>query len=94
MTYKENVSTDMKSGVATALPPLESITEIAQNALCIASDIRLMSGRLHRHLFGDSQESCEKESEPSCLQETMLKTRSTLAETAELLACIMSKVGL
>lgn len=93
MTYKENAPTDIKLGAASEPPIMEHMTDTAQNALFLAADIRHMSRNLYRHLFGDANESCEKESEPTCLQESVAKTRSILAETAELLANISARVG-
>lgn len=93
MVYKETARIDPIEGAKREPLPMESITDTAQNALYLAADIRHMSRNLYRHLFGDASESCEKEPEPTCLQESVAKTRSILAETAELLANISARVG-
>lgn len=81
------------AGVSKEPMPLESINDVAGETGRLASEICYMSRRLCEHLFGSEKDVTKNASEPTCLYEELLRTRATLAETAELLVKISGRVG-
>ena len=63
--------------------PHESMTDMMRETSNIAADLLSMSRRINSHLFGQVNQCCEKEGEPTCFMEELKKTRGKLLEMAK-----------
>lgn len=87
--------TEELRGEKVCMPtPNGSMTDLLRETSCIATDVLTMSRRINGHLFGVGNSACEeKEADPRCFHDELLKQKSTLLRTAEELSKICSQLG-
>lgn len=85
---------EAKTECACAPEPMESLTDMMKNTGDIASDVLRLTRRLNEHLFGIDNSCCEKEAEPKCFRDELVRTRCELLATAEELSKICVMLGM
>ena len=73
--------------------PVESLTDMMIETSAIAADVLGMVHRIKAHMFGMGSPCCEKEADPKCFREELMKTRCELLKTARELADVCSMLG-
>ena len=79
--------------VPCANEPLESLSDMMKNTSSVAYDVLAMVRRINGHLFGIGNPCCEKEADPKCFRDELVKTRCELLATAEELSKICAMLG-
>lgn len=72
---------------------IESMTDIMKSTSMIANDVLAMTRRINSHLFGIGNPLCEKEADPKCFRDDLVKTKCELLATAEELQKMCSMLG-
>ena len=93
MTYEDRRG-EAKLDCTCAPEPIESLTDLMKTTGHIASDALGMARKINGHLFGIGNPCCEKEADPRCFRDDLMKTRCELLATVEELAKMCSMLGL
>ena len=73
--------------------PIEPLAEMMKATCSIASDALHLTRKINEHLFGIGNPCCEKEANPKCFREELVKTKCELLATVEELAKICALLG-
>jgi hypothetical protein len=73
---------------------MENMTEIVKDTGRIAADVLGMIRKINAHLFGVGSLCCEKEDDPKCFRDDLMKTKRDLLVAAEELAEICVMLGM
>ena len=75
--------------------PNGSMTDLLRENSCVATDILVMTSRINSHLFGiGNPANEEKEAEPRCFHDELLKQRNMLLASADELCKICARLGI
>lgn len=91
MNYRNRNEENMEHTCAP--DTIESLTNLMKETSRIASDVLVLSRRINGHLFGISNPCCEKEADPECFRDEVVKTKTELLATAEELSRICEMLG-
>lgn len=91
MNYERYPDEEMKC--ACAPEPTESLTDLARSISVITRDVLGMTRRINGHLFGLGNSGCEKETDPKCFHDELVKTKCELLATVEELSKLCVKLG-
>lgn len=91
MNYERYPDEEMKCTCAPE--PFGSLTDLARSIGVITQDVLGMTRRINGHLFGLGNPCCEKETDPKCFHDELVKTKCELLATAEELSKLCSNLG-
>ena len=77
-----------------ASEPVTPLTELMRETSMIADSVLKQASGIGNHLFGAANLPCEKEIEPKCFKDELMKTRHTLMVATETLAKMASLLGM